>query len=105
MELLDFSAVHLPVQHLLPRLWHIAPITVTLNVNHLLKDHICGESLPSRKITEMENTEQDSSCKDFNLQAQLIQNHLPQHNKDESTSLLPTQAKSMTTSRFSVVAR
>lgn len=43
MELLDFSAVHLPVQHLLPRLWHIAPITVTLNVNHLLKDHICGE--------------------------------------------------------------
>lgn len=48
----------------LPRLRPIAPVTVTLNVNHLLKAVFGDEQPPCRKGTEAENMEEGSSCKD-----------------------------------------
>lgn len=69
-------------RYLLPRPWHIAPITVLLNVNHLLKSALVDQQLPSRELTGMENVEQGSSCKDPDLQIKVMPDDLPQHSED-----------------------
>lgn len=68
--------------YLLPRLWHTAPITVLLNVNHLLQPALVKQQLLSGKLTGMENVEQGSSCNDPDLQTKLMPDDLPQHTGD-----------------------